>query len=523
MSSPAIDALFERYGPKYRQLVVLTAMLGTISAVLTATMINVAIPDIMGAFGVGQDRAQWLSTGFLAAMTIAMLLNDWSVRSFGMRATYLGAMTVFACGSVLGGVTTNFDLIVIARVLQGAGAGLVQPLAMVVMFLVFPPAQRGRAMGLFGMGVVLAPALGPTLGGVLVDAYNWRAVFFAAIPVSTLGMLLASLFMPQREHEGPRPGFDWTGFLLLCLFVGYLLTSLSNGQREGWHSASVSIGFAVAAVSFMAFVAWELVVKQPMLNIRIFAEPGFAGAALVGIIFGSMLFGSTYLVPLFVQTVQGYTATRAGLLMVPAGLLMMVLFPIAGRLADRVPPRWPITCGLLVFCVSSYLMTAGDADTPFWTFAIWLLIGRIGLAFLMPTLSVGAMRSLSPDLLSQGSGALNFARQLGGAFGINLLAVNLEMQTAHYVDRLGSTQSPDNPLTMELMRELSRLFDSLGLPETLHLPGTINYLVHTVEAQALMMAFRVDFLAVALVSLLAIAPAWLIGYRHREPRLLART
>ena len=186
-----------------------------------------------------------------------------------------------------------------------------------------------------------------------------------------------------------------------------------------------------------------------MLNIRIFAEPGFAGAALVGIIFGSMLFGSTYLVPLFVQTVQGYTATRAGLLMVPAGLLMMVLFPIAGRLADRVPPRWPITCGLLVFCVSSYLMTAGDADTPFWTFAIWLLIGRIGLAFLMPTLSVGAMRSLSPDLLSQGSGALNFTRQLGGAFGINLLAVNLEMQTAHYVDRLGSTQSPDNPMTME--------------------------------------------------------------------------
>lgn len=516
MSSAGIEALFARYGPRYRLLVTLTAMLGTISAVLTATMINVAIADIMGAFGIGQDRAQWLSTGFLAAMTVAMVLNDWSVRAFGMRWTYLGAMTVFAVGSVIGGTSETYELIVLGRVLQGAGAGLVQPLSMVVMFQVFPPAQRGRAMGLFGVGVVLAPALGPTLGGLLVDAYSWRAVFFAAIPVSATGMMLATLFMPQRDTDEAPPGFDWIGFALMSMFIGFLLTALANGHREGWESADVATEFSIALVSVIGFIAWELTVSQPMFNLRLYTVPGFVGASLVGLIFGSMLFGSTYLVPLFVQTVQGYTATRAGLLMVPAGMVMMMLFPLSGRLADRVAAHWPITMGLLVFCVSSYLMSSADTDTSFWTFAVWLMIGRFGLSFIMPNLTVGAMRSLPPEMISQGSGALNFVRQLGGAFGINLLAVNLEQQTAYYVDRLGSTQSPDNAATAELMKELALVFQQLGLPHVLQLPGSIAYLIRTVTAQASMMAFREDFLVVGLVSLLAIAPAWLIGRQRRQ-------
>jgi len=514
LPSRAIEELFATFGPNYRFFVSFTAMLGTISAVLTATMINVAVPDIMGAFGVGQDQAQWLATGFLAAMTVAMLLNDWCVRAFGMRATYIGAMAVFGFGSVLGGMASVLDLIILGRVLQGAGAGLVQPLSMVLMFQVFPPHQRGRAMGLFGVGVVLAPALGPTLGGILVDVDSWRAVFFAAIPVSTLGMLLATVFMPWRDDDGPRPAFDWTGLILLTLFIGFLLTGFSNGPRDGWHSPGVSIDFAVAAVAGCGFVWWELRTRQPLFNVRLLANGRFAAAAMITVVFGSMLFGSTYLVPLFVQTVQGYSATRAGLVMIPAGLAMMVLFPLAGRLADRVPPHLPIIAGLVTFTIASLMMTAAHTDTPFWTFAWWLVLSRIGLAFIMPTLSVGAIGALPPHLVSQGAGAINFMRQLGGAFGVNLLAINLDTRAAHYLDGFKSAQSADNPVTLHLLREMSRLFDQLGWPLHLQQPGSLLFLDRGLSAQANMMAFRDDFLIVAVVSLAAVLPAWWLGRRR---------
>jgi DHA2 family multidrug resistance protein len=392
----------------------------------------------------------------------------------------------------------------------------VQPLSMVIMFRVFPAHQRGRAMGLFGMGVVLAPALGPALGGLLVDFYNWRAVFVAAVPVSSTGMLLAMLFMPQREGSGPRPGFDWIGLILMCLFIGNLLLGLSNGQRAGWESFQISSNFAIAILSAAAFVWWELKVEQPMFNLRIFASGGFTAAALVTVVFGSMLFGSTYLVPLFVQTVQGYTATRAGVLMIPAGLAMMAIFPLAGRLSDRgISPQLPILAGMLVFSFATYLMVAGDTNTPFLTFAFWLLLSRIGLSMVMPNLTVSAMRALTPEMVSQGSGALNFMRQLGGAFGVNLLAINLERQTEQYRAYFRASQTPENWMTDDLIREISRLFAEIGLPPLPSLATSFQFIESTILEQANMMAFRDDFLIVSLVSLAAIVPALFIGRTWR--------
>ncbi|MDP6691202.1 MAG: MFS transporter, partial [Alphaproteobacteria bacterium] len=234
MSNPAIEALFARFGPRYRYYVSFTAMLGTMSMVLTATMINVAIPVIMGAFGVGQDTVHWLSTGFIAAMTVSMLLNDWFVRAFGMKTTYIGAMTVFIFGAVMGGLSNSIDMMILARILQGSGAGVVQPLSMILMFQVFPVEQRGRAMGMFGVGIIVAPALGPTFGGVLLDAFNWHYVFFMSAPVAVVGIMLATVFMPSGQRQRPLPAFDWTGLVLVTLFIGGTLIGLSTGQREGW-------------------------------------------------------------------------------------------------------------------------------------------------------------------------------------------------------------------------------------------------------------------------------------------------
>ncbi|MDH5537689.1 MAG: DHA2 family efflux MFS transporter permease subunit, partial [Betaproteobacteria bacterium] len=330
MRQATTEELFERYGPKYRWLSTVTVMLGTISAVLTTTSVNVAIPDIMGAFGIGQDRAQWLSTGTLAAMTVGMLLNAWLMHTFGQRNTFVGSIAVFVGALLLAGVAPNEDVLIFCRVVQGAVAGLLQPLAMYTLFLVFPPNQRGLAMGFFGMSVILGPAIGPTLGGFLIDQFNWRFIFFAPMAVSALAMLMGSAFLPGREQSALRMRFDGVGFVLLSVAIGTVLTGLSNGQREGWESDYVLGLFTVAFATGVAFVWWSLRVDEPLVDLRVFANARFTAAAAVSIIYGAGIFGSTYLVPLFVQTVQHATPLAAGLLLMPAGLVMGVLMPFGG-------------------------------------------------------------------------------------------------------------------------------------------------------------------------------------------------
>src|SRR5688572_22858005 len=210
-------------------------MIGTVTAMLTTTSVNVAIPDIMGAFGIGQDRAQWLSTGALAAMTVGMLLNAWLISRYGQRRTFIAALCVFIVALLAAGAAPNETVLIGCRIVQGAVAGILQPLSMYTLFRVFPPHQRGTAMGFFGMSVILGPALGPTLGGVMIEHFNWRYIFYVAVPIAALAALLGSMFMPERE-EGSASRFDWTGFALLTVSLACLLTGLSSGQREGWHS-----------------------------------------------------------------------------------------------------------------------------------------------------------------------------------------------------------------------------------------------------------------------------------------------
>ncbi|MBT6974773.1 MAG: DHA2 family efflux MFS transporter permease subunit [Rhodospirillaceae bacterium] len=507
MANPAIEAMFARFGPNYRYYVSFTAMLGTMSMVLTATMINVAIPVIMGAFGVGQETVHWLSTGFIAAMTISMLLNDWCVRAFGMKVTYIGAMTVFIFGAIMGGLSSSIDMMILGRILQGSGAGMVQPLAMVLMFQVFPVEQRGRAMGIFGVGIIVAPAFGPTFGGVLLDAFNWHYVFFMSAPVAVVGIMLATVFMPGAKRARPLPPFDWAGLILVISFIGCTLTGLSNGQREGWRAPVIALLFSVAIISFVAFILWELRTDNPILQLRVFFNRKFAAAVVVGMVLSIGLFGSTYIIPLFVQTIQGYSPTRSGLLLMPGGLLMMAMFPIAGRLSDKLPGYQMILFGLAVFGASCVLMMQAHTNTPFWVFAVWIMIGRVGLATMMPTLTVTAVSTLKPELLSQGSGALNFSRQLGGAVGVNVLALILGQRTAFFSDAFAGQQIPDNSATLQLMSQFGRMLGQLGWPFEMMRPGALYLVGRSVYSQASMMAFSDAFLFMAVLYFITMIPA----------------
>ncbi|MBT3532856.1 MAG: DHA2 family efflux MFS transporter permease subunit [Rhodospirillaceae bacterium] len=527
MQSPAIEAMFARFGPRYRFYVTFTAMLVTMATALTATMTNVAIPVIMGAFGVGQDKVHWVSTGFIAAMTISMLLNDWCVRAVGMRVTYIGAMLVFIFGGIMGGLSSTIDLVILSRTLQGLGAGVVQPLMMVLVLQVFPVEWRGRAMALTSVGIMVAPAVGPAFGGVLLDAFNWQYVFFMSTVVPLVGIFLAMIFMPGRERVREIPAFDWTGLVLITLCIFCSLTGLSSGQREGWGSPIISVLFSVGLVSGAAFIFWELKTETPILQVRVFANRKFTASIIVGLVLSLGFYGSSYLVPLFVQTVQGYSPTRSGMLMIPGGILMILALPIAGRLADKVPGYQMTLFGLVVYAISSLLMMQASTDTAFWVFASWLMLGRIGQAAMMPTLLVTAVATLKPEMLSQGAGALNFMRNLGGAVGINVIAVLLGQRTAFFSDAFAGLQTPDNSATQQFMSQFGYLLGQLGWSFEMMKSGLLYLVGRSVYIQASMMAFKDLFLFVAVCFFLAVIPALLMRDRRPKPKsrpvLAART
>ncbi|ASK33599.1 MFS transporter [Alcanivorax sp. N3-2A] len=429
----SIEGLFHRYGKNYRWLVTATVMLGTLSVVLASTIINVAVPVIMVRFHLQQDQVHWLATGFLAAMTVGMLLNAWAVARFGSRQAFLIAMAVFIAASVVGGLSQNFGLLVAARAVQGVMAGLIQPLAMIAIFQVFPLHKRGQAMGMYGMGVILGPAIAPALGGVLVDTLSWRATFYVVLPACALAMAMAWRFLPDREHDDNRATtLDWPGLLLLSAGLVATLWAMAAGQRRGWSEPLLLAALIGGPLLLLLFGLWQRRARQPLFDLRTFATPGFFGGFALSIVMGAGVFASTYLLPLYFQQVNGVSASTAGLMLMPAGLAMALIFPFTGHLTDRVPGVWLIGIGLLLFILSMLLMRLAGQQTGIVWLVIWAALSRLGMGFIMPPVTTGSIALLPPGLIPQGSGIVNFGRQIGGALGVNLSAVFVQFFSDRY-------------------------------------------------------------------------------------------
>ena len=412
-----------------RALVVTTMMLGTISTILSATIVNVAFPALIDEFHVGHDTLQWVAAGYLAAMTATMLTTAWLVETFGERATFIATLSLFLAASLLAAASWSMGSLITARVLQGAAAGVLQPLAMIVLFRVFPVEERGHAMALYGFGIVLAPAIGPAIGGTLLDGFGWRSIFLLTVPFCIAGLALGARML-QRRRPAAALRFDWLGCVLL---VGALVTMLNIpviGHQQGFASAAtlglIGGGLALSA----AFIGWEMRARAPLLPTGLFRHRPFAGASIVAFAYGIGLFGSTYLVPVFAQDIAHYSAAEAGYLLAPPGIALAFAIALGGRLTDRVEAGPIIIVGLALFALSSLLLAFSGATTGFTLLALWLVIGRIGLGMLIPALNVGAVQSLAGTELAYASAAVNFARQLGGAVGVNLLAVVLEWRSS---------------------------------------------------------------------------------------------
>jgi EmrB/QacA subfamily drug resistance transporter len=421
-----VEGLRARYGENWRWLAVATVMLGTMATVLSATVVNVALHDIMTEFGIRQGQVHWLATGFIAAMTTTMLTSSWLLDHFGLRKTLGTAMALFSAVSVLGGFADSPELLILARIAQGALAGLMQPMGMYLVFRIFPRDRRGRAMGIYGMGVILAPALGPVLGGFLVDELDWRYVMFAPVPVTLLGVFMAWRFLPLPPSRPEPYRFDLPGLVLLGMTIGFSLDALNRLQYGVAGGLWVAAEGVFALLLLTLFVRRERRTRHPLLNVSLFRRRSFLFANLGAAALGLALFGSTYLVPLFVQTALAFSATEAGLLMLPAGLVLGMTFPIAGRLADQRSSRSLVLFGIGMFALSATLFAVSDISLAFGWLALWTVFGRIGLGFMLPALSTGALNPLQAQELGAGSSTINFTRQLGGAFGVNMVALTIE-------------------------------------------------------------------------------------------------
>ena len=478
-------------------LATLAVMLGMMTTIMASTMVNVAIADIIGAFGVGQDRVHWVSTGFLSATTVFMLLNAWFIHNFGARNTLLLAGAVFTVASVFGHLSPTFEGLVLARVVQGACAGIVQPLSLSVIFSVFPPRERGYAMGLFGVGTMLGPALGPLYGGIIIDTLDWRYVFIGPLPFMWLGVAIGARYLPGRAEDAPRIRLNWLSLGLVSVAITAFLNGVTHGQRDGWDTTVVVVLLVTAALATLAFIEVESRTERPLLNVRLFRIRSFAVVSLVSFVFGAGMFGSFYLVPVFVRTVQGFTGTKAGLLFLASELVTFAVFPVAGWLIHRVGPVYPVAGGMFVFSVSSLVLSGVDVDSTFLWLVFWISFGRIGLGLAIPATAAAGLRDLSPELLAYGAGTMNFIRMLGGAMGVNCVAMVLDARAAYYADLLAATQTSMSGATGGLVDGVVSLLAYGGVSSAEQLPYALIYLGDVIAARAHAMSFRDGYLTLA--------------------------
>lgn len=470
-----VQDLRARHGERFRWLLLFASMVGTMAAIISSTIFNVAIPEMSHYFNLGQSRAQWVTSAFMVATTVAMLTTPWLLSRYGYRNTYLGSVLLLMAGGIGGGFAGDYNLVLLARVTEGFAAGIIQPIPAIIILHAFAPHEQGRANGIFGMGVVLAPAIGPSVGGLLIDWFGWRSVFFMVVPLCLASIWLALRYVPVTAPGGAQadrnsPSLDWVGLSIATLGTICLL----NGLVALGHDAAEGAALLVAALACLpAFIAWErrLLSRggKPLMDLRLFQCHAFAMGCIVALIYGAALFGSTYLLPVFMQLGLSYSASVVGTALLPSGLVLGAAIAIAGRLADRLPIHWLVIWGLVLLALSFVWIGELRPASSLWLLVGLTMLGRIGLGFILPSLTLGSIRPLEKSLISQGSSTFSFVRMLGGATGVSLCGIVLEWRIGHY-----AAQSP--------------------LPD-----------VSTVERLA---GFRDTFWILALVCMLAAVAAW---------------
>jgi EmrB/QacA subfamily drug resistance transporter len=412
-------------GLAYKWKVLISVVFGIFMIILDTTVVNVAFQTLRREFGASLTDAQWVLSVYVLALGITTPLSGFLADRFGLKRVYIGGLALFTFGSVLCGFAPSLGFLIAARVVQGIGGGMAQPLGPALLYRTFPTEEQGMALGFFGIALVVAPALGPILGGLLVDAGLWRWIFFINLPVGILGVILASRLL-RAERPERTPALDPLGLVTAVVGFGAVLYGATRAAELGWTSPTVLTAFGVGVTSLAIFTVVELfVAREPLLDLRLFRNPTFLTASLIGYVSVLALFGAEFLMPVYLQALRGRTALETGLLLLPLAIASGIAAPLAGRFYDRVGPRPIVAAGFALLVVNTWQLAQIRADTPIWFIALLLALRGLALGMTVQTTFATALGSVPPRMLPRGSSLINSTRFVVQSLGVAILATVL--------------------------------------------------------------------------------------------------
>lgn len=494
--------------------------------VLDISIANVALNHIAGSMAASQDESTWVLTSYLVTNAIVLPISGWMSEYFGRKRFFMTCIMGFTLSSLLCGTAPTLALLVLFRAIQGFTGGGLQPVSQAILADSFPPAQRGMAFAFYGLAVVFAPAIGPTLGGWITDHASWRWVFLINIPVGALLLFLVNLMVhdapgaeearKQRRSQGVH--VDYVGFGLLALGLGCLQVVLDKGEREDWFSSHLILILSLlSAVGLVMFMVRELRAKEPIVDLRLLKNRNFAVANLLMFVLGFVLLASTQLIPEFVQTSLGYTATDAGLVLSPGGFALVLIMPLMGKLASRVDARWLIMFGLSISGLAVLYMTNFDLQVDYRTIALARLVQALGLAFLFIPINVAAYVGIPREKTNMGTALVNLSRNLGGSVGISLVQTVVARRVQYHQSVLTESITASSGGAQTLLDKLTAYFQTVPGHAADAAREAQAALYGIVQQQALMLSFIDTFKLMALVFLCVIPVVLLMSKRAPTP------
>ncbi|HII0786671.1 TPA: DHA2 family efflux MFS transporter permease subunit [Staphylococcus aureus] len=434
---------------------ILAALLfGMFIAILNQTLLNVALPKINTEFNISASTGQWLMTGFMLVNGILIPITAYLFNKYSYRKLFLVALVLFTIGSLICAISMNFPIMMVGRVLQAIGAGVLMPLGSIVIITIYPPEKRGAAMGTMGIAMILAPAIGPTLSGYIVQNYHWNVMFYGMFIIGIIAILIGFVWFKLYQYT-TNPKADIPGIIFSTIGFGALLYGFSEAGNKGWGSVEIETMFAIGIIFIILFVIRELRMKSPMLNLEVLKFPTFTLTTIINMVVMLSLYGGMILLPIYLQNLRGFSALDSGLLLLPGSLIMGLLGPFAGKLLDTIGLKPLAIFGIAVMTYATWELTKLNMDTPYMTIMGIYVLRSFGMAFIMMPMVTAAINALPGRLASHGNAFLNTMRQLAGSIGTAILVTVMTTQTTQHLSAFGEELDKTNPVVQDHMHELA--------------------------------------------------------------------
>ncbi len=519
------DASRSAAGKHNPWLVAVVVSLATFMVVLDTAIANVSLRYIAGSLAASVDESTWVVTTYLIANAVILPASGWLSNVIGRKRFYMLCVAVFTVSSLFCGLAPSLSSLIVFRVLQGLGGGGMPTSEQAILADTFPPEKRGQAFALYGVAVIVAPTVGPTIGGWITDNFSWHWIFFINVPIGIASLALVHWFVEEphvleRERRERLAGglkVDWVGFALIAATLGCLEVVLDRGQIDDWFKSDMITTFVVlSGLSFLAFVPWELNQQEPIVELRLLSSRQFAMSFLVMLMIGAILFGSNQIMPQLLQTTFPYTAMLSGLAMMPGGAAMLIVMPLAGQITGRVQPKFLMTLGLIGIAVSMWYSTSLTPDASFDYFGWVRVYQMIGLPFLFIPINTVAYDGLPRDKTNQASALMNVARNLGGSIGISLANVVLTRREQFHQSRLSENAGPTSPAFQSTLHNMTDYFQHQGSSAAEAHNQAIGMIGQLIQTQATIMAY-IDVFQVCAIAAALMIPIILFTVRPVQP------